>query len=327
MLAMLRHMAVVCSVVLTATLAAPTPSIAVSPPRVDVSAAIEAPAPYQAQFLCSDTVRPGVKALRDLLLKTYAGTRSVSEVRACGSGLSTSEHYDGRALDWGVNVANAKQKKQGQAMLDWLLAPDEYGNSNAMARRLGIMYVIWNKRVWRSYTGEWGPYSCSGVTACHKDHMHISFGWAGALKKTSYWTKQVSEVLPPPIPVYTSAETPYVVKVSTKRPVLWGPKALKAGLVYSYRASGVWKYDTEPGKEADAACTRRGSRWERSDTFRASGVWHWAPTVDTGGGCNTKDHTYVATVVPGISDAIRFTVGGNVTDNSGTIRVTIRRVL
>jgi len=35
--------------------------------------------------------------------------------------------------------------------MTWLLAPDQHGNQAAMARRLGIMYVIWDAKVWKSY--------------------------------------------------------------------------------------------------------------------------------------------------------------------------------
>jgi hypothetical protein len=65
-----------------------------------------------------------------------------------------------------------------------------------MARRLGIMYIIWNKQIWGAYSAGsgWRPYSCSGVTGCHQDHVHFSFAWNGAMKRTSYWTKSVAPV-------------------------------------------------------------------------------------------------------------------------------------
>jgi hypothetical protein len=65
-----------------------------------------------------------------------------------------------------------------------------------MARRLGIMYIIWNKKIWGTYSASsgWRPYSCSGVTGCHQNHVHFSFSKAGASGKTSYWTKVVVNV-------------------------------------------------------------------------------------------------------------------------------------
>jgi hypothetical protein len=55
-----------------------------------------------------------------------------------------------------------------------------------MARRLGVMYIIHNRRIWGSYrAGEgWRPYVGANP---HTDHVHFSFSWAGARKQTSYW--------------------------------------------------------------------------------------------------------------------------------------------
>jgi hypothetical protein len=55
-----------------------------------------------------------------------------------------------------------------------------------MVRRLGVMYIIYNRRIWASYRAEegWRPYA---GTNPHTDHMHFSFSWAGARKQTSYW--------------------------------------------------------------------------------------------------------------------------------------------
>lgn len=290
---------------------------------------IEAPAAYQGQFLCRDELMPGVKAFRNLVLDTYPKTRSVSEVRACTD--RTSEHSDGRAWDWGVNVNNAKEKKQAESLIRWLTAPDEHGNDFAMARRLGLMYLIWNKRIWRAYSGEWGPYQCSGVTLCHKDHVHFSFGWAGAYKKTSYWGDTVAVPMPPPIPLFdgTGKDPDYRVTVRTDRERTWGSQALGGGLLYSVRAKGVWRFGEKDHQRADAACRmRKDETWQRGDRLRMSGVWNWTPTIDTGGGCNTADHTYVATVTPWVTDAIGFTISDDKTgDNDDAVKILIRRIL
>jgi peptidoglycan hydrolase-like protein with peptidoglycan-binding domain len=60
----------------------------------------------------------------------------------------------------------------------------------ANARRLGIMYMIRDKRIWGAYSASagWRPYECSGVTGCHQDHVHFSFTWAGVRRRTAYWT-------------------------------------------------------------------------------------------------------------------------------------------
>jgi hypothetical protein len=128
-------------------------------------------------------------------------------VRACSTG-GTSEHKEGRAWDWRVSAADPAQALQATDLLDWLLAPDEHGNAAAMARRLGVMYVIWDSRIWKSYqaTRGWQPYVGGSP---HTDHVHLSFSWAGALAETSYWSGRVAPVMtrPVPPPALTVADT------------------------------------------------------------------------------------------------------------------------
>src|SRR5437868_15346055 len=71
---------------------------------VGLPTAIEQMPPYQPEAFCSPTVKPGTQALANLLTATYPGTAIVSLVRPCAS--DTSEHYDGRAIDWGVDHRN-----------------------------------------------------------------------------------------------------------------------------------------------------------------------------------------------------------------------------
>lgn len=79
-------------------------------------------------------------------------------------------------------------KKATKKFLKSLLARDR-GAKYAEARRFGIMYIIYNKRIWRSYGPHrgWKRFECSGESGCHKNHVHFSFSWEGALKRTSAW--------------------------------------------------------------------------------------------------------------------------------------------
>ena len=85
-------------------------------------------------------------------------------------------------------------------MLAWLTAPDRNGVQGAMARRFGIMYIIHNRKMWRSYAPErgWAPYY--GISP-HTDHIHFSFNYNGAAGRTSWWTgvaaRTVLTTLPP----------------------------------------------------------------------------------------------------------------------------------
>ena len=177
-----------------AALAAPVYAVA---PKVTTKlpVAIERLSPYQPQTTCAPVARPGVIKFRTLILATYKGTGDSGIVRACSVG-GRSEHKEGRAWDWRVSVKSPTQVKQVNALFAWLFATDAHGNRYAMARRLGIMYIIWNKHIWGAYAASsgWRNYSCSGVTGCHQDHVHFSFNWAGAKAQTSFWTRKVANV-------------------------------------------------------------------------------------------------------------------------------------
>lgn len=159
-------------------------------------AGIEALAAYVPQNSCDYTVKPGLVAFQQLVNATYPDTGSYGFVSTCAAEGMTSEHSDGRAWDWAASVSNPKQNSEVNALIAWLLAKDHAGNTAAMARRLGIMYIIWNKQIWGAYAAGsgWRPYACSGVTGCHQDHVHFSFAWNGAMKRTSFWTKSVAPV-------------------------------------------------------------------------------------------------------------------------------------
>jgi hypothetical protein len=163
--------------------------------------AIEDLAAYVPANSCTPTARPGTAKLGKLLVKTYPGT-SFGGARSCPA-TADSEHHEGRAVDWMNSVRNAKQKKQAEAVLDWLFANDDQGRPYANARRLGVMYVIWDNHIWGAYrTGDgWREYNgCEAKkmqaksldSACHRNHIHLSLSWAGAMGRTSYWTGEVA---------------------------------------------------------------------------------------------------------------------------------------
>ncbi|MDT7782479.1 MAG: peptidoglycan hydrolase FlgJ, partial [Pseudonocardiales bacterium] len=97
------------------------------------------------------------------------------------------DHHDGRALDFGFNANNSTQLANANELLNWMLATDQYGNKHALARRLGIMYMIWNHKIWKAYEASSGWQAYSGESP-HTDHIHFSFSWAGARKQTTWWT-------------------------------------------------------------------------------------------------------------------------------------------
>ena len=148
-------------------------------------ATIEPLAGYEPQRRCSPQAKPGTTAFANLLLRTYRSTRSLGISRACSVG-GTSEHKEGRAFDWAVSANSAADRRRVQNLMRWLLQTDRHGNAFAMARRIGIQYMIWNRRIWGAYSADsgWRPYTGSNP---HTDHVHFSFSWRGARKNSSFW--------------------------------------------------------------------------------------------------------------------------------------------
>jgi hypothetical protein len=198
-----RAVSLVALTVLAGSLAAGTAAAQVPPTPTGLPTALEGLSGYVPATSCDPRSKPGAIALGDLLRSSYPGS-SYGAARACGtSPLPTSEHYDGRAIDWFRSVRRPAQKADAQAALTWLFAVDGAGNRYANARRLGVMYIIWNDKIWASYrTGDrWRPYSTCAThpsaaydTTCHRDHVHFSLSWEGAMGRTSYWTRSVAAV-------------------------------------------------------------------------------------------------------------------------------------
>jgi hypothetical protein len=178
--------------------AAPIPTPA---PQAGVGRAIEAPSPYIPQTDCNLILRPGTVALMRLLERTYRDGTNLGILQSCAAEGQTSEHSDGRALDFGLNVKNPHRHGEALAILQWLFATDRFGNTQAMARRLGVMYVIYDGQIRSIGDRSFSPYLpqvCSNgrgdPNTCHRTHIHISLSWAGALGRTSFWTGRVAPV-------------------------------------------------------------------------------------------------------------------------------------
>lgn len=146
---------------------------------------IEELAPYEPQTECSPSPKAGTYGFSEILLDTFTSTGSSGISRACNVG-ARSEHKEGRAFDWTALVSDAPDRRAVSQVIGWLLAADEHGEPYAMARRLGLMYVIYNNSIWRSYAPEQGWVGYTGPNP-HTDHVHFSFSRAGGLGETSFW--------------------------------------------------------------------------------------------------------------------------------------------
>lgn len=297
---------------------------------------IEGFATYQKQTTCSPTAKPGTVKLKNLLLKTYPGTRSLGISRSCSAG-GTSEHKEGRAFDWGVRVSSSTERAKANAFLTWLLKTDSAGHKAANARRLGIMYVIWNRRIWGAYAANQGWRTYRGSNP-HTDHVHISLSRAGGAGAVSFWTGRVNgagttpttgtadsagNIRPPapprpPAPTLLPAPTPpatllsgpalddETVTVPPTRTGVLTRGALQAGQRYRVEVRGTWRWDRDPEHQADGECsTRQGDDWWPYRTLAAAGGDQLGLYLDGrdlelstygGSGCASSSHTYVTTL-------------------------------
>jgi hypothetical protein len=309
--------------------------------------AIEALAPYQGQTICSPTAKPGTVALRTLIIKAYKGSGDYGIIRNCTIG-GKSEHKEGRAWDWKVSITSSAQVHQVHGLVAWLMAPDRYGNSYAMVRRLGIMYLIWNHRIWTASSHTWRPYTGADP---HTSHMHISLSWAGALKRTSYWTGKVSSTVAPPAapkpaaPKTAAAPKPKAVPLTGTATLLVPARTgaatrflVAAGRRYLLSVSGTYRYGS--GRLADAECSMVGGSWSRRTASETHRTWrgrdgaldlqvggrdaHWRPASGTT--CDRR-HSYRLVVQPSSTGALHLKVNDvSYADNSGSLKVTVTRL-
>ena len=134
--------------------------------------------------------KPGVAGFRRLILSQVGGGDdglAVCKKIANDSG-SFSDHADGRAWDWHMRADRPEDTAMVDRVLNWLLRTDERGNQNAVARRIGITYIIWNHQVYRvrSDNAQWAPYTSTSDP--HDTHVHFSFSVHGATQRTSWWS-------------------------------------------------------------------------------------------------------------------------------------------
>ena len=194
MLGRLRHLAIRRTTkLLVATFAVTlTPALAFG---VEYDGPPEDYARYEGQTTCVKRAKPGTRELAGWIERRFDGGNAVTAVRACSGG--ASEHKDGRAIDWSMDATRAGDRAEVDRFLRKLFKADANGEEDARARRMGIMYVIWNDHMYASYRDEFAPTdylssSCKRKRDCsktlrHRDHVHISLSKAGARAATSWY--------------------------------------------------------------------------------------------------------------------------------------------
>ena len=157
---------------------------------------LEPYADYQPQTACRRKPRPGVLMLADWLVARGGGYGPIS--RSC-VGSSRSEHKESRAFDWLLDATDPTDAALAAALLDEVLAPDDTGQPHALARRMGIMYIIWDDTMYASYDGfvpkRYLSSGCRNRRTCsptlrHRDHLHVSLTRQGAKGATSWYYAQ-----------------------------------------------------------------------------------------------------------------------------------------
>lgn len=116
--------------------------------------------------------RPGVEAFRLWVLRCLGGTDL--GIWGDASHSSASDHYVGRAWDWG-----APSSADVERLLVTLLEDDA-----ELARRLGLLYVITAGHILAAYEGPWTARPYEGADP-HDTHAHFSFTDLGAMGQTS----------------------------------------------------------------------------------------------------------------------------------------------
>ncbi|PWW21077.1 hypothetical protein JD79_00204 [Geodermatophilus normandii] len=241
--------AVAAGLTTTLLLALPASAAAAGPTApVAAPATVEEPAPYVGQAICDPGAKPGTVALAELLVDHY-GTGSVGISRDCSVG-GASEHKEGRALDWMLDAGDPAERAVAEDALAWLAGAGPDGEPAYAARRLGVMYVIWDREIWSPSRG-WRPYRGASP---HTDHVHVSLSWAGAMGATSWWTGVAVRVDTGPC-----TPDPGPGDLPPCAPGAEQPAPSTAAAAEPQEGSGVPDGDAEAGALAELAALREDS--------------------------------------------------------------------
>ena len=336
---------------------------AISTPRSSYPRAIEGLSAYQPQRVCSPTAKPGTVDLSRRLLRAYPGTRSLGIVRACSVG-GRSEHKEGRAFDWGgLRASSATDRARVQSFKTWLLRTDKYGNRYAMARRLGVMYVIWNRRIW-SATAARRLARLLRPEPAHRPRAHLAelagraqadvvldrhrrLGRARAGARPAPPAPTTTTVRPEPRPAATLRTGPALVDegfhlLATSSAGALTTGAMQKGTPYLIEVTGGFRWGSRAGEWADAECSRSryDGTWRRDRSVNRAqpnadhldlyvdGVDLLGnPDQDTGNRCDSTSHAYRWTYTPSRTGRVTFKIWepSSYADNSGGLSIRIVR--
>lgn len=171
---------------------------AVAAPAGAAEAPVEPFARYQPQHFCNPVAKPGTKVLEAWTVRSFGGAQGAIS-RPCSDG-GVSEHKEGRAFDWTLDATKASDRARARAFRARLFAVGPSGQPAELARRMGVMYLIWNDHIFAAYDHFVArPYlssGCKSVRTCsrtlrHRDHLHVSLSRAGGWGRTSWYAGKV----------------------------------------------------------------------------------------------------------------------------------------
>lgn len=194
-----------------------------------VSGPLDPTPAYVPQTSCDPTEKRGITAFKRAVIAQYPSGKDWGSTRNCTDD-GISEHLEGRAWDWNVNVNNPTQFAHAAQLLTWLTA-----NNGYEARRLGVMYIGYNGRIWGAYRAAEGWRKLNNTNQ-HTDHVHFSFTWNGALAKTSFWTGTAQAEDYGPCRPYAGQPAP--IRTSVNRSPCAAPAALPKNLK---KAKRLWR--------------------------------------------------------------------------------------
>jgi hypothetical protein len=157
-----------------------------------------------------------------------------------------------------LNPNNYEDVVAGQRVIDWLLKDDA-----TMARRMGIMYVIWNRRIWATYRSQDGWRHYAGPDP-HYSHSHFSFGWSGAEMRTSWWSGRGAPVEYGPCRKYIEDPMPKYGDTINLKPCPKPKHKPKPPKVYEGIPSPA---AAKPWFHSNAPIVKNGSGKHRADSF------------------------------------------------------------
>ncbi len=320
-------------------------ALVVMVPAAATALPIEDYASYEPQTNCSPNAKPGTLRLSQWLQKTYPGSGSLGISRSCKDG-GVSEHKEGRAFDWAVDVNSARDRGYVNAFFAKIFAADAEGNPAALARRMGIMYLIWNDHIYSSYYGFTARdyKGCKVLAGCsatlrHRNHVHISLSRAGGNGTTSWYTGTTTPAPAPTLPRFPKtasgildlSKRPFVtVAVPSNGRAISTPFKLRRGATYKITAAGTYGYGG-PGQVADASCrwapstktwvpnpTRTDARSHGTLNLQVNRRPMSASTCRAG-------HVYTKSVTPRTTAAMRLRVSNRPAGAVGTLTVLVSR--